>query len=88
MGRLYVVEGSALGGRVLASRLDGLLGPDGTEGRRFFSGRAAPDPLPWPAFCGLLEAQGARADVDAVIEGAETTFHALSDWLAEGDVHG
>lgn len=86
MGRLYVVEGSALGGRVLAARLDGLLGPAGTAGRRFFTGRAAPDPLPWPAFCRLLEAQA--ADVEAMIEGADTTFHALADWLAGSDAHG
>jgi heme oxygenase len=87
MGRLYVVEGSALGGRVMASKLDGILGAGNAEGRRFLSGRSAPDPLPWPALCRLLEAGDARSDTPAVIESAVTTFHALADWLTEGDVH-
>lgn len=85
MGRLYVVEGSALGGRVLASRLDGLLGPDGTEARQFFTGRAAPDPLPWSAFCKLLEGQGVPSRIDEVIESAETTFRGMAHWLIEGE---
>jgi heme oxygenase len=85
VGRLYVVEGAGLGGRALAAKLEGLLGDGGSEGRLFFAGRAAPDPLPWPSFCRWLEAQGGRADIDVVIESAETTFHALADWLREGE---
>lgn len=87
MGRLYVVEGSALGGRVMAARLDGVLGADQRQGRRFFTGRATPDPLPWPAFCRLLEAQGAPSDIKAVIGSADATFHAMAHWLAEGETH-
>lgn len=87
MGRLYVVEGSALGGRVLAARLDGLLGPDENHGRLFFTGRTAPDPLSWAAFCRLLEGQAARSDTSAVIDGAETTFRALAHWLTEDEAH-
>jgi heme oxygenase len=86
LGRLYVVEGAGLGGRVLAARLDGLLGPHGTGGRQFFAGRPAPDPLPWPAFCRRLEAPGARADIGAVVASAETTFSAMAHWLAEGEI--
>lgn len=87
MGRLYVVEGAALGGRIMAAGLDRLLGFDGSEGRQFFSGRAAPDPLPWPAFCRLLEAQDPGADIDAMIDSARTTFHAMALWLNEGEAH-
>jgi heme oxygenase len=87
LGRLYVVEGAALGGRVLAAKLDSLLGGLGNMGRQFFSGRPAPDPLPWPAFCGWLEALGAGADMDEVIEGADTTFRAMAHWLAEGELN-
>jgi heme oxygenase len=83
LGRLYVVEGAGLGGRVLASKLNGLLGDDGPEGRSFFIGRAAPDPLPWPVFCAWLEVQGRFADIGIVIESAEVTFRAMACWLAE-----
>ena len=84
MGRLYVVEGAALGGKIIASKLDRLLGAEGVEGRRFFSGRALPDPLPWPAFCRLLESESSRSGIRAVIEGAETTFRNMADWLTDG----
>ena len=87
LGRLYVVEGAGLGGRVLAAELDGLLGAHEADGRRFFTGRAAPDPLPWPAFCGWLETQGARADLGVMVESAETTFRAMADWLAGNELN-
>jgi len=87
LGRLYVVEGAALGGRVLAAKLDGVLEGRGVEGRAFFLGRASPDPLPWPAFCDLLEAQGAPAGIAAMTKSAETTFRAMARWLAGGETH-
>jgi len=88
LGRLYVVEGAGLGGRVLAAKLDELLADRGAEGRRFFAGRDAPDPLPWAAFCGWLEAQGEAADIGAVIDSAKTTFRVMAAWLAEDELNG
>jgi heme oxygenase (biliverdin-IX-beta and delta-forming) len=87
LGRLYVVEGAALGGRVLAAKLDGVLEGRGVEGRAFFLGRASPDPLPWPTFCELLEAQSAPTQIAAMTKSAETTFHAMGRWLANGEIH-
>jgi heme oxygenase len=87
LGRLYVIEGAALGGKVLAARLDRLLGEGNAEGRMFLAGRTAPDPLPWPAFCRRLETPRACADLSAIIESADTTFHAMAHWLCEGAPH-
>ncbi len=85
LGQLYVVEGAGLGGRVLAAKLEGILNDENTEGRRFFSGRTPPDPLPWPVFCRWLERPCARADVGVVVASALTTFQTMAQWLSEGE---
>jgi heme oxygenase len=86
LGQLYVVEGAGLGGRILARKLDGLLGAGALDGRRFFLGRPAPDPLPWAVFCRRLEAWAERDDRLAMARSAERTFRALQQWL-QGVVH-
>jgi len=84
LGRLYVVEGAGLGGRVLASKLNGLLGDHGSKGRSFFAARPAQDPLPWPAFCEWMEVQSRAIDISIAISSAEMTFRALAYWLDDG----
>jgi len=84
VGCLYVIEGSGLGGRVLAKKLDFLLGTEGTCRRSFFLGRTSPDPLPWGVFCGLLEACADDGNLSDLIKGASDTFDALELWLNEG----
>jgi heme oxygenase len=84
VGCLYIIEGSGLGGSVLAKKLDYLLGTEGTRRRRFFLGRTSPDPLPWGVFCGLLEACADDGNLNDLIEGARDTFDTLVLWLNEG----
>ena len=82
LGALYVVEGSALGGREMARNLDGLLGKDVTEGRQFFLGRGAGTGGAWRTYLERLSAvppeSSARADI---IKGAVETFAAFEHWL-------
>jgi heme oxygenase len=84
VGCLYVIEGSGLGGSILAKKLDFLLGTEGTRRRRFFLGRTSPDPLPWGEFCGLLETCADDGNLNDLIEGARNTFDALELWLNQG----
>jgi len=84
LGMLYVLEGSTLGGRELAKRLDHLFGPGTIAGRRFFSGRAADTGRAWRAFLDRLE----RAEIDAatsaeVIAAAQETFAAFEQWVED-----
>jgi len=88
LGCLYVIEGSGLGGKVLARKLDSLLGEKTTEGRQFFSGRPAPDRLSWPELCGLLEGQAEHGDIGLMVASAERTFLALANWLGEDEIDG
>jgi heme oxygenase len=78
LGALYVREGSTLGGRELARRLDYLLG-DALDGRRFFA--PAPDQaVLWHECCAAIEACD---DVAAMIDGARRVFAVFEAALGE-----
>lgn len=86
LGCLYVVEGSTLGGRMLAARLDHLLGPDNADGRRFLLGHGARHGAMWQAFCAALE-QGGDTGVrrDEMAGAALATFAAFAAWFGDGE---
>lgn len=82
LGALYVVEGSALGGRGLARGLDRLLGSGTSDGRRFFNGRGSETGVMWCDFVSRLELVSAKpaariAAVDAAVE----MFSIFEVWL-------
>jgi heme oxygenase len=83
LGCAWVVEGSALGGRLLASRLSADLGLTSMNGGAFFT------PLPsqqerWSACCTAVEACGASADrLAPMLAAAEATFAGFAAWMAE-----
>jgi heme oxygenase len=72
LGALYVLEGSALGARVIARRVEAIgMGP--TFGGRHLTQQSA-EPTAWPTFLGLLEATTLTAaqDEDCIREAAST----------------
>jgi len=80
IGRLYVVEGSRLGGRSIARCLQQRLGLTAANGAAFFNeGGEVRIDRDWPAFWRLAE--GHAADVEAVIAGALATFTLVADAL-------
>ncbi len=82
LGALYVVEGSALGGRMLCRGLDGLLGDAAMEGRRFFAGRGANTGGAWRDFLDRLEPAGAAPEGRAaLVSAAVETFRVFETWL-------
>jgi heme oxygenase len=83
LGALYVVEGSALGGRDLARHLSGLLGPDAVQGRRFFTGRGAGTGEAWRGYLSQLEAHAADpAARPEITKAALETFAVFEHWMA------
>ena len=86
LGALYVVEGSALGGRGLARQLDDLLGVGIFAGRHFFSGNGAETGRVWRNYLAQLETV---PDVEmkwaAVVDGATETFAIFEQWLEKWD---
>ena len=81
LGGAWVIEGSALGGGVLARRLDAVLAPGEPGGRAFFT----PDPQQparWRACCAAVEACGADPEGLAQMQhAARDTFAAFEIWL-------
>lgn len=86
LGALYVVEGSALGGRGLARQLDDLLGVGIVAGRHFFGGNGAETGRVWRDYLARL---AAVPDVEmkwaTVVEGATDTFAIFEQWLEKWD---
>jgi heme oxygenase len=88
LGVLYVVEGSALGGRVLARWIQSRLGYDGVFGASSFL-PYGPDPRDrWRAF-GVLAERTARAWPDqlaAMVAAARATFELNATIIGASDV--
>ena len=79
LGAMYVLEGSTLGGQVIARQLDRA----GIGAHAFFTGRAERTGPLWKAFCQLLTeaAETGHDDPSVIVASAVHTFQALSAWL-------
>ena len=77
LGAMYVLEGSTLGGQVIARQLD----KAGIMAHAFFTGRAERTGPLWKAFCQLLTDAAAPEDQPAIVASAILTFQTLSAWL-------
>ena len=87
IGCRYVVEGSALGGKVIYRQLDYLFGSS-DEGRSFFRGSAA-DVDRWRTLCRLIEDKGCEeSSLASMICGAQSAFSLFERVLAPAHVHG
>ncbi|HEY8581052.1 MAG TPA: biliverdin-producing heme oxygenase [Beijerinckiaceae bacterium] len=84
-GGMYVIEGSMLGGAVIARRLERALGPD-APGRSFF--RAYGDGLSdrWLSFGARMNALSSPAFDAGAVEGADAMFEEMRAWLSQDHV--
>lgn len=83
VGALYVIEGSALGGAILARLAERRLGLTAATGAAFFHGDAGPGSDDrWALVLAAIDVEGAAGRLDAVIAGARRTFDRLDAWLA------
>ena len=82
LGALYVVEGSTLGGRALALRLDGICGVGVADGRRFFQGRGGGTGASWTGVLNRLNDYGDDETTHAaVVDAALETFACFEQWM-------
>ena len=79
LGAMYVLEGSTLGGQVIARQLAAV----GIDGRSFFASRAERTGPLWKQFTQLLAAAAAAEDADAMVASAILTFQTLAAWLIQ-----
>lgn len=78
LGAMYVLEGSTLGGQVLARQL----AKAGSDLRRYFTGYGERTGPRWKAFCHLLAAAATDAHEEEIVQSAIHTFQHLAAWLA------
>jgi heme oxygenase len=81
LGSMYVMEGSTLGGQVVARHVERTLGLSGGVGYSYFRGHGDQVGPRWRAFAARLVELAAGAREDDVVAGARHTFAALDRWF-------
>ena len=82
LGSLYVMEGSALGGRLIGDHVQRCLGSVALDASAYFRGYGAETEMMWQAFLVRLDAAPA-ADTQRIGNGAVATFERLGWWLTQ-----
>ena len=83
LGSMYVVEGSTLGGAIIAREVERRLGFAAETGCAYFRSYGRDIAAMWKSFGAvLLEASSPEAD-DVMVESAQKTFDVMHDWLCE-----
>jgi heme oxygenase len=77
LGAMYVVEGSTLGGQVIARQL----AKSNIPLRSYFSGYAERTGPLWKAFCQLLDREATPENEADIVQSASLTFQKLDAWL-------
>lgn len=81
-GSLYVLEGSTLGGQVIAKALRRGAAWVPAQGLSYFNPHGRETAALWRGFCDALEAAAPRLDAEEVVRGARASFRVLHDGLA------
>lgn len=82
VGALYVVEGSTMGGVLIAQEVERRLGLGPESGAGFFSGHGRDSATAWRAFRGRLDQFGDPGSDDRVVAAALSMFTAMQERLS------
>jgi heme oxygenase len=77
LGCLYVLEGSTLGGQIIARHFNQTLSITRECGGRFFHGYGSDTRIMWNSFVAFLNASALVVDADIVVQAASDTFKSL-----------
>ncbi len=83
LGSMYVIEGSTLGGQVIARIIEAELGFRQGAGYSFFRGYGAETATMWRAFQDFLTRAALGAPEEEVVAAARQTYAVLQAWFAE-----
>jgi len=81
LGALYVMEGSTLGGQLIARHLEQTLGLEPGRGDLYFRGHGTQTGPMWREVCDLLRMEVSQDQADRVIESARRMFQAFGSWM-------
>ncbi|MGE7416083.1 biliverdin-producing heme oxygenase [Methylobacterium tarhaniae] len=85
-GALYVLEGSTLGGQVIAKHIGHQLGLTAASGCRYYAAHGRDTGTMWKAFRLRLAAEALQGETDALVASAIGTFDAMRLWLCTAPV--
>jgi heme oxygenase len=81
LGAMYVMEGSALGGQIIARHLERMLNLEPGHGNAYFRGFGERTGVMWREFCGVLERNIAEDECEDAISGARDMFAVFELWM-------
>lgn len=86
-GALYVIEGSTLGGKVIAKMMQRQMETDAIEGFTFFHGYGDETESRWASFKELLNKQATDiSEKEKVVKAADETFAKFQMWVDKNPV--
>lgn len=83
LGSMYVVEGSTLGGAVIAREVERTLGLDARTGCAYFGSYGRETAAMWKLLGERLLAASSPQTDDVIVASARKTFDVMHDWLCE-----
>jgi heme oxygenase len=82
LGAMYVMEGSRLGGAIIAKHVEIVLGFQMGRGTAFFRGSGRQTGPLWKDFLDVLQVRVPDAQADEVILAAQSMFRLFAEWMA------
>lgn len=83
LGSMYVVEGSTLGGAIIARDVERRLGLTAETGCAYFRSYGRDTAMMWKSFGAMLAAASSPETDDLIVASASRTFDVMHDWLCE-----
>jgi heme oxygenase len=83
LGAMYVMEGSTLGGQLIARHVERVLPLSDGNGSEFFRGHRDQTGPMWKEFCEVLQTRVPESDTAAVIAAAKLMFAAFGHWMRQ-----
>ena len=81
LGAMYVMEGSTLGGQLIARKVEATLCLQRGAGNSYFVGHGDLTGVMWKKFCQILMNNVSDSDTEAVIQGAKAMFMTFGLWM-------
>lgn len=83
LGGMYVIEGSTLGGAIIAREVERKLRMTAETGCAYFRSYGRDTALMWKSLGAVLLAASSPETDDVIVETAKRTFDVMHDWLSE-----
>jgi heme oxygenase len=84
LGAMYVMEGSTLGGQLIARHVELVLGLRPGQGNAYFRGHNERTGQLWKEFCDALRTKVPDSETEAVITAAKAMFDVFGVWMRTG----